>query len=77
LTCLAEDKIREIKLFSDMRAEVAEMMTKLNSDFENMNDYVTQVQDTTQEGITSLTKLIDDKEKAYNENHTSEDERIR
>ncbi|MBF7028941.1 BppU family phage baseplate upper protein [Staphylococcus kloosii] len=67
----SEDKIREIKLFSDMRAEVAEMMTKLNSDFENMNDYVTQVQDTTQEGITSLTKLIDDKEKAYNENHTS------
>lgn len=67
----AEDKIREIKYFSDMRAEVAEMMTKLNSDFENMNDYVTQVQDTTQEGITSLTKLIDDKEKAYNDNHTA------
>lgn len=65
----AEDKIREIKYFSDMRAEVAQMMTKLNSDFENMNDYVTQVQDTTQEGITSLTKLIDDKEKAYNANH--------
>lgn len=65
----AEDKIREIKYFSDMRAEVAEMMTKLNSDFENMNDYVTQVQDTTQQGITTLTKLIDDKEKAYNDNH--------
>jgi hypothetical protein len=67
----AEDKIREIKYFSDMRAEVAEMMTKLNSDFENMNDYVTQVQDTTQEGITALSKLIDDKEKAYNDNHTA------
>ncbi|AVQ35805.1 BppU family phage baseplate upper protein [Staphylococcus kloosii] len=67
----AEDKIREFKYFSDMRAEVAEMMTKLNSDFENMNDYVTQVQNTTQEGITSLTKLIDDKEKAYNANHTA------
>jgi hypothetical protein len=65
----SEDKIREIKLFSDMRAEVAEMMTKLNSDFENMNDYVKQVQDTTQQGITALTKLIDDKEKAYNANH--------
>lgn len=65
----AEDKIREIKYFSDMRAEVAEMMTKLNSDFENMNDYVTQVQDTTQQGITTLTKLIDEKEKAYNANH--------
>lgn len=65
----AEDKIREIKYFSDMRAEVAQMMTKLNSDFEHMNDYVTQVQDTTQAGIAALTKLIDDKEKAYNANH--------
>ncbi|MBF7022476.1 BppU family phage baseplate upper protein [Staphylococcus kloosii] len=67
----AEDKIREFKYFSDMRAEVAEMMTKLNSDFENMNDYVTQVQDTTQQGIAALTKLIDDKEKAYNDNHVA------
>lgn len=67
----AEDKIREIKYFSDMRSEVAEMMAKLNSDFEHMNDYVTQVQDTTQAGIESLTKLIDDKEKAYNDNHTA------
>lgn len=67
----AEDKIREFKYFSDMRAEVAEMMTKLNNDFENMNDYVTQVQDTTQEGITALTKLINDKEKAYNDNHAA------
>ena len=65
----AEDKIREFKYFSDMRAEVAEMMTKLNSDFEHMNDYVTQVQDTTQQGIAALTKIIDDKEKAYNDNH--------
>lgn len=67
----AEDKIREIKYFSDMRAEVAQMMAKLNSDFEHMNDYVTQVQDTTQAGIAALTKLIDDKEKAYNDNHTA------
>lgn len=65
----AVDKIREIKYFSDMRAEVAQMMAKLNSDFEHMNDYVTQVQDTTQSGIAALTKLIDDKEKAYNANH--------
>ena len=64
-----QDKLREIKYFSDMRSEVAQMMTKLNSDFENMNDYVTQVQDTTQQGIAALTKLIDDKEKAYNDNH--------
>src|SRR5699024_7985352 len=32
----AEDKIREIKYFSDMRAEVAQMMEKLNNDFANM-----------------------------------------
>lgn len=68
-TLPAEDKIREIRYFADMRAEVAEMMTKLNNDFENMNDYVTQVQDTTKEGIASLTKLINDKEKIYNDNH--------
>lgn len=65
----AEDKIREIKYFSDMRTEVAQMMAKLNSDFEHMNDYVTQVQDTTKEGIEALNRLIDDKEKAYNDNH--------
>lgn len=70
-TLPAEDKIREIRYFADMRAEVAEMMTKLNNDFENMNDYVTQVQDTTKEGIASLTKLINDKEKIYNDNHTA------
>ena len=65
-----QDKIREIKYFSDMRVEVAQMMTKLNSDFENMNDYVTQVQNTTQEGLQALLQLIDEKEKAYNDNHT-------
>ena len=65
----AEDKIREIKYFSDMRAEVAQMMEKLNNDFANMNDYVTQVQQTTEDGIESLTAMIDLKEKAYNDNH--------
>ena len=65
----AEDKIREFKYFSDMREEIAQMMTKLNSDFENMNDYVTQVNQATEDGIDALTKLIDDKEKAYNANH--------
>ena len=66
----AEDKIREIKYFSDMRVEVAQMMEKLNNDFANMNDYVTQVEQTTQDGITSLTNLIDSKQDAYNANHT-------
>lgn len=65
----AEDKIREIKYFSDMRAEVAQMMEKLNNNFANMNDYVTQVKQTTEDGIESLTTMIDLKEKAYNDNH--------
>ncbi|PHK50801.1 BppU family phage baseplate upper protein [Staphylococcus edaphicus] len=67
----AEDKIREIKYFSDMRAEVAQMMEKLNNDFANMNDYVTQVEQTTQDGITALTNLINTKQSAYNANHTA------
>lgn len=67
----AEDKIREIKYFADMRAEVAEMMTKLNNDFENMNDYVSQVNQTTEDGITALTTLIQQKQDAYNTNHTA------
>src|SRR5699024_5039725 len=33
--------------------------------------YVTQVQDATQEGITSLTTLIQQKQDAYNANHTA------
>lgn len=67
----AEDKIREIKYFADMREEVATMMEKLNNDFENMNDYVTQVEQTTQDGINSLAKLINDKQNAYNDNHAA------
>lgn len=67
----AEDKIREIKYFADMRAEVAEMMTKLNNDFENMNDYVSQVNQTTEDGIAALSTLIQQKQDAYNVNHTA------
>ena len=67
----AEDKIREIKYFADMRAEVAEMMTKLNNDFENMNDYVSQVEQTTEDGIAALTNLINTKQDVYNTNHTA------
>ena len=70
-TLPAEDKIREIKYFADMRAEVAEMMTKLNNDFENMNDYVSQVNQTTEDGIATLTNLIQQKQDAYNTNHTA------
>lgn len=67
----AEDKIREIKYFADMRAEVAEMMTKLNNDFENMNDYVSQVNQTTEDGIAALSTLIQQKQDVYNANHTA------
>lgn len=67
----AEDKIREIKYFADMRAEVAEMITKLNNDFANMNDYVSQVNQTTEDGIAALTNLIQQKQDAYNTNHTA------
>ncbi len=70
-TLPAEDKIREIKYFADMRAEVAEMMTKLNNDFANMNDYVSQVNQTTEDGIAALTNLIQQKQDAYNANHTA------
>src|SRR5699024_1038670 len=44
---------------------------KLESDMETMEDYVVQVQDTTQEGITALTTLIQQKQDAYNANHTA------
>lgn len=67
----AGDKIREIKHFSDMRAEVAQMMEKLNNDFEHMNDYVTQVDQKTKDGIAALNTLIKEKQDAYNANHTA------
>ena len=67
----SEEKIKEFKYFSDMREEVAKMLTKLNSDFENMNDYVSQVDQKTKEGINELSRLISQKEKAYNDNHTA------
>lgn len=67
----SEDKLRYIKTFDDLRNEIASRVFKLESDMETMEDYVTQVQDTTQEGITSLTNLIKQKQDAYNANHTA------
>lgn len=67
----SEDKLRYIKTFDDLRNEIASRVSKLESDMETMEDYVTQVQDTTQEGITSLTNLIKQKQDAYNANHTA------
>ena len=67
----SEDKLRYIKTFDDLRNEIASRVSKLESDMETMEDYVTQVQDITQEGITSLTNLIKQKQDAYNANHTA------
>ena len=67
----SEDKLRYIKTFDDLRNEIASRVSKLESDMETMEDYVTQVQDATQEGITSLTNLIKQKQDAYNANHTA------
>lgn len=67
----SEDKLRYIKTFDDLRNEIASRVSKLESDMETMEDYVVQVQDTTQEGITALTTLIQQKQDAYNANHTA------
>ena len=67
----SEDKLRYIKTFDDLRTEIASRVSKLESDMETMEDYVTKVQDTTQEGITALTNLIQQKQDAYNANHTA------
>ena len=67
----SEDKIRYIKTFDDLRTEISSRVSKLESDMETMEDYVTQVQDTTQEGITALSTLIQQKQDAYNANHTA------
>lgn len=67
----SEDKLRYIKTFDDLRNEIASRVSKLESDMGTMEDYVVQVQDTTQEGITALTTLIQQKQDAYNANHTA------
>ena len=67
----SEDKLRYIKTFDDLRNEIASRVSKLESDMETMEDYVVQVQDTTQKGITALTNLIKQKQDAYNANHTA------
>ena len=67
----SEDKLRYIKTFDDLRTEISSRVSKLESDMETMEDYVTQVQDTTQEGITALSTLIQQKQDAYNVNHTA------
>lgn len=65
----SEDKLRYIKTFDDLRTEISSRVSKLESDMETMEDYVTQVQDTTQEGLAALNDLISKKLKEYNDNH--------
>ena len=62
----SEDKLRYIKTFDDLRNEIASRVSKLESDMETMEDYVTQVQDTTQKGLAALNDLISKKIKEYN-----------
>ena len=66
----ATEKLKEIRLFNELREEVAEEMTKLNDDFANMNDYVSQVQQTTTDGVNQINTLTDNKLNDYNENHS-------
>ena len=65
----SEDKLRYIKTFDDLRNEIASRVSKLESDMETMEDYVAQVQDTTQKGLAALNDLISKKIKEYNDNH--------
>ena len=65
----SEDKLRYIKTFDDLRNEIASRVSKLESDMETMEDYVVQVQDTTQKGLAALNDLISKKLKEYNDNH--------
>ena len=65
----SEDKLRYIKTFDDLRNEIASRVSKLESDMETMEDYVVQVQDTTQKGLAALNDLISKKIKEYNDNH--------
>lgn len=65
----SEDKLRYIKTFDDLRNEIASRVSKLESDMGTMEDYVVQVQDTTQKGLAALNDLISKKIKEYNDNH--------
>lgn len=69
-TIPASDKLREIKLFSQLRDEVTDTMAKLNEDFANMQDYVTMVNQAATDGMNQLNTLSEDKLTEYNSNHT-------
>ena len=66
-----EEKIRYIKMFNDLKVEIKDVVSELQEDLANMNDYVSQVNQTTQDGLTALNNLIQQKQDAYNANHTA------
>lgn len=68
-TIPASEKLREIKLFAQLRDEVSDTMAKLNEDFANMQDYVTMVNQEATDGVNQLNTLSDDKLTEYNSNH--------
>ena len=69
-TIPASEKLKEIKLFSQLRDEVSDTMAKLNEDFANMQDYVTMVNQAATDGVNQLNTLSEDNLTAYNNNHT-------
>ncbi|MDT4050370.1 BppU family phage baseplate upper protein, partial [Staphylococcus arlettae] len=70
-TIPASEKLKEIKLFAQLRDEVSDTMAKLNEDFANMQDYVTMVNQAATDGVNQLNTLSEDKLTDYNNNHTS------
>ena len=69
-TIPASEKLKEIKLFSQLRDEVSDTMAKLNEDFANMQDYVSMVNQAATDGVNQLNTLSEDKLSEYNSNHT-------
>ncbi|QXV71944.1 hypothetical protein [Staphylococcus phage vB_SarS_BM31] len=69
-TIPASEKLKEIKLFAQLRDEVSDTMAKLNEDFANMQDYVTMVNQAATDGVNQLNTLSEDKLSEYNSNHT-------
>ena len=68
-TIPASEKLKEIKLFAQLRDEVSDTMAKLNEDFANMQDYVTMVNQAATDSVNQLNTLSDDKLAEYNSNH--------
>lgn len=68
-TIPASEKLKEIKLFAQLRDEASDTMAELNEDFANMQDYVTMVNQAATDGVKQINTLSDDKLTEYNSNH--------